>query len=118
MKFKNRKMCKQCPWRNNAAQGWLGTASPENMTAQIDFGTKMPCHSTVNYDDPNWQAQLQTDKAQYCTGVLQASNKACKVPRDLEHAKAVNHVTLQEDHMSIEEFTEYHNQATVKSWEL
>lgn len=118
MKFVNRKMCKKCPWRKTSPQGWLGDTSPQHMTDQVAIATKMPCHSMVNYNDPNWQAQLNTNKVQYCIGALIASDKACKLPRDPEHAKAVNSVEHQEDHMSIEEFTEYHDNADVKSWKL
>lgn len=115
---KRKTMCAECPWRKNSAPGWLGAAEPWNFVSAIHSEEKMPCHSDVNYNNPNWRKSLETDKVSYCVGQLLATKKACKRPRDPEHAKAVDSVPPDDNSMNSNEFMKHHGEAPVKSWEL
>lgn len=87
--------------------GYLG----ENRTldfVQAAMGEgKMPCHSSVDYKDPQWLAKfLAKKRGVQCRGraIFQANN--CKMPRDREVLR------LKSDHTLVfstsVEFTKHH----------
>ena len=122
MNLVNRPMCRECPWRKNAPAGWLGAASPEEFVSAMQGNQKMPCHLTVDYDDPDWSEKLEdSNKSQYCIGALKATKALCKRPYDREHCEAIDEVaeTNTEEILSPwGEFQDHHNAANIKSWEL
>lgn len=102
-----KKMCGQCPWNNKAAPGWLGDATVEEFVAQAQEGeSRMPCHMSVDYNDPAWGDNLANKRQ--CAGVAQARNKSCKIPRDPAIAKHLMEVKDQDNHMDIEDFKYRH----------
>ncbi len=72
--------CRECPFRRESAPGWLGADTPENFIETTLADYEMPCHQTVNYEDPGWFTEL--DKAQACAGSLIFFSNICKRSRD------------------------------------
>lgn len=114
---KHTKPCRDCPWRRNAVPGWLGSS----VDAEQDFVANaladvsdepLPCHSTINYDDPDWKASQYPDAA-LCAGALIFARNTAKLPRDPAKADAV--LSVQADHdrvfSSAEQFLDHHRGA-------
>lgn len=90
-----KKPCGECPFRRAAMPGWLGAGSPESFIEAIQAEKPMPCHSTINYEDPNW-ATLWSRAAtgKMCIGALTFAanmhkrarnpNAIPNVPRDIK----------------------------------
>lgn len=88
--LKHKTPCKQCPWRRTSAPGWLGAATPQEFLGAVLAEADMPCHIAVDYEDPNWQAQLPT--APTCAGSLAFMQNIAKLPRDPDLAAKRNQV--------------------------
>lgn len=106
--LKHTQPCSQCPWRRAAAPGWLGADSPEGFLSTTLGEAEMPCHATIDYDDPNWKARLA--EAPLCAGALIFLKNTAKSPRNPHLAAAVD--AVQEDHDTVfthgGEFLEHH----------
>lgn len=105
MKADLKSPCDQCPFRRKSIPGWLGADTPENFIETTMADYPMPCHSTVDYEDPGWFENL--DEAQACAGALVFFANLCKLSRDPKRPK------LPADHEWVfsrpEEFLEHHN---------
>jgi hypothetical protein len=102
------KPCKQCPFKRTSAQGYLGENRTEDFVQAAMGEGKMPCHSTVDYTDPQWLSKfLDGKRGTQCKGraIFQANN--CKLPRDQEVLR------LKSDRKLVfstsREFTEHHS---------
>ena len=75
--------CGACPWRKASGSGWLGGSSPERFALQNMMIVPLPCHSSIDYEDPNWE-QLWEDRVQgvLCAGALINLANTCKLPHD------------------------------------
>jgi len=112
-----KKPCNECPMRRVSAPGWLGAAEPEEIIDAMGghgFGTPcnaMPCHLTVDYDDPNWREQLEGSKVRQCSGQAIYLANICKMPRPGETA-----VVGTENHKLVfgnrAEFLAHHNRGS------
>lgn len=116
------KVCNDCPFRRKSMAGWLGGSSPEGFIDCIQRDEPLPCHQTVDYDDPHWLAKwmLQRDNGgkfspKMCAGALIfMANKLQRphvpgfptLPRDVENVFS-NSV----------EFVRHHREAAVHSWD-
>ena len=114
-----KKPCNDCPFRRNAAQGWLGAAEPawfvESALADYTYYGFAPCHQTVNYEDPEWDMKL--DQAESCVGALQFAANCGKSPRDPDRAEAVAKAGKNPDVFSNpNDFIEHHESGLAKSW--
>lgn len=49
------KVCGSCPFSTKCEPGALGGSPPETYVAQTLLPYWVPCHSHLNYDDPNWK---------------------------------------------------------------
>lgn len=116
------KACNDCPFRRASLAGWTGAAAPEwfveSALADETVYGEVPCHQTVDYNDPNWRASLKN--AAVCAGALIFARNNGKLPRDPRRAKLVKQVAA--DHETIfstrKEFIEHHRRPDgVRSWE-
>jgi hypothetical protein len=80
MLFDQKTPCRECPFRRRSLPGWLGASNPEEFLATTLADAEMPCHMTVDYEDPYWEDEL--DMAQFCAGALIFFRNICKVSRD------------------------------------
>ena len=115
------KVCNDCPFRRKAMPGWLGGGSPESFIDCMQRDEPLPCHQTVDYDDPHWlvkwTAQRQAGKfsPKMCAGsLIFMANKLQRphtpgfptMPRDIENVFS-NSV----------EFVRHHREAGTHSWD-
>ena len=49
----------------------------------------MPCHATVDYSDPDWRDQLETDAVAYCVGAAIFLRNQLKLPMLRSRARFV-----------------------------
>ena len=71
--------CGECPWRRKSAPGWLGAAQPGEFLALSDSGTRLSCHSAVDYEQKDWKAQAAA--APQCAGHAIFLANRCKLPQ-------------------------------------
>ena len=96
--------CFDCPWRREAAQGWLGPFSAEEWEQIAHGEAPIACHLT-----------LDGDKGWASNGVLQCAGAAiyranvCKQPKDPAVAVLPADRELV---FSFGEFVEYHDRIT------
>lgn len=78
----------------------------------------MPCHQTIEYDDPDWQASQYPDSS-LCAGSLIHIRNQFKMPRDAGLAAGVRMVPM--DPVNVfqwpQEFIDHHNSGEFKSWQ-
>lgn len=106
--------CSSCPFRRESMPGWLGDASPERFVLQLLTETPLPCHPTVDYDDPEWSEKWETRRAgKLCAGALVMLANICKMPRD-----PTTPVMKPSDEVfsTLDAFREHHRSAKVRSW--
>lgn len=65
---KHKQPCSQCPFRQTSLKGWLGASTPEEFVEQTLSQGDMPCHKSINYEDPNWEGKLANKP--HCAGSL------------------------------------------------
>lgn len=96
--------------------GWLGAATPSSFILEISMERPLPCHLSIDYDNPRWLALWSAQKiGKICAGSLIMSANMGKLPRDREFPrKAGDKLTVFGNH---KEFIEYHEGAASKSWE-
>lgn len=100
MKYDLKSPCAGCPFRENAAAGWLGDYTPEEVIEHIQREIPFLCHvhveNTTGYhddsEDGDWRDRLDEENAQHCAGALIMARKLCKLPRDPDHNAAVRGV--------------------------
>jgi hypothetical protein len=68
MRF-SKKQCQQCPFRQTALPGWLGNYSPAEVCSSIWKGQPFFCHTSIDYEDPDWERKAMA-KGKLCTGSL------------------------------------------------
>lgn len=115
------KVCNDCPFRRKSVAGWLGHSSPEGFIDCMQRDEPLPCHQTIDYDDPDWLTKWTRQEAtgrfhgQMCAGsLIFMANKLQRphtegfptLPRDMENVFS-NSV----------EFVRHHREAAVRSWD-
>ena len=110
------KPCSDCPFRRKAMPGWLGAGSPESFIDCMQRDEPLPCHQTIDYDNPHWLVEWMHQKSgRMCAGALIfMANKLQRphakgfptMPRDVENV-FTNSV----------EFVRHHREAAVRSWD-
>src|ERR1700704_3430623 len=80
--IKNKKPCKECPFRKTSLPGWLGTLSnhPSEFLAAGEYNI-MPCHMKVDYDKAQERKMIVKGENNPCIGALSFFENACKLPR-------------------------------------
>jgi len=113
-----KKPCSDCPFRRASAPGWLGAGSPESFLDCIQRGEPLPCHQTIDYEDPDWlrkwSAQGGESDGRMCSGFLIFMANKMQAPRDK------NFPRLPPDQAAVFstsiEFVRHHREAAVRSW--
>ena len=104
----NTSPCGRCPFRRKSAPGYLGDDNVEDFLGATLSDTPMPCHMSVDYDDPDWADKL--DEARHCAGSLIFLRNQNKLPRDRPLAQAVK--AVKQDRKTVfanaQEFREHH----------
>lgn len=116
MKFVDpvQKPCNDCPFRRKAMPGWLGAGSPESFIDCMQRDEPLPCHQTIDYEDPKWLTKWmqQRNTGKMCAGALTfMANKLQhhpfeKMPKDHENVFS-----------NSLEFVRHHREAAVHSWD-
>lgn len=77
------KPCAECPFRRTSLPSYLGADNPVDFitTALADY--PMPCHLTIDYNDPKWKTQWEGGrKGRLCAGAAIFFANLCKLSRD------------------------------------
>lgn len=72
MKLKHKMPCRECPWRKNAAQGFLGGHAPE-LYADAVAGNEVPACHLQDYGPASARTAM-------CAGALAVMANACIAP--------------------------------------
>lgn len=76
----------------------------------------MPCHLTVDYEDPDWE--LLMDDAPACTGGLQFLANSLNLPHDRQMVEWRNRVGKNPDVFTRrQEFIDHHRSFGIGSWD-
>lgn len=115
MKYNLTEPCRSCPWRLNAPAGWLGANSPEGYSDELLKDGPLPCHMSVDYEDPAWEHK-QFD-AESCAGAAAVRANTGKLPRDPKEAAYVKKIGASDNiFTSVHDFIKHHNSSKVRSW--
>lgn len=77
------KVCRECPFSRSALSGWLGDYESAEHFARvhIDADEVNPCHMTVDYEDPEWKAGVESGEMGHaCVGQQKFYRNNCKSP--------------------------------------
>jgi hypothetical protein len=74
-----KKPCNDCPWRRNAAPGWLGPLSGDEWILLAHSDEPIACHITIERED-DWE----TPGIKQCKGASIYRANMAKSPRDPE----------------------------------
>lgn len=108
--------CNSCPFRRKAMPGWLGAGSPESFLDCLQRDEPLPCHQTIDYDDPKWlEKWAAQETGSMCAGALVFMANKAQRPRDREFP------TMPQDKAEVFsnslEFVRHHREAAVHSWD-
>lgn len=108
--------CLDCPFRRKAAPGWLGEGSPESFIDCMQRDEPLPCHQSIDYEDPQWKEKWEDQEAgRLCAGSLIFMANKMQKPRTKDFP------TMPPDKMNVfansVEFVRYHREAAVHSWD-
>jgi hypothetical protein len=93
--------------------GWLGAGSPESFIDCMQRDEPLPCHQTIDYDNPHWLVEWMHQKnGNMCAGAL------IFLANKLQHHPFQK---MAKDHENVfsnsVEFVRYHREAAVHSWD-
>ena len=108
--------CSDCPFRRKAMPGWLGGSSPEGFIDCMNRDEPLPCHQTIDYDDPDWLLKWSAQEAgSMCAGAL------IFMANKLQRPRAKGFPTLPQNKAAVfantVEFVRYHREAGTHSWD-
>ncbi len=110
------KPCSDCPFRRASMPGWLGAGSPESFIDCMQRDEPLPCHQTIDYDDPAWLEKWSAqENGSMCAGALIFMANRAQRPRAREFP------TMPPDKVAVfsnsVEFVRHHREAAVRSWD-
>lgn len=95
--------------------GWLGASSPEGFLDCIHRDEPLPCHQTVDYDDPCWlEKWFAQQSGLMCAGALVFMANKSQRPRSREFPTASPDRTVVFSNSL--EFVRHHREAAIRSW--
>jgi hypothetical protein len=110
------KVCNDCPFRRKSMPGWLGGSSPEGFVDCLQRDEPLPCHQTVDYDDPKWLEKWTAQEAgKMCAGALIFMANKAQRPRDREFPTMPPNKT--DVFSNSVEFVRHHREAAIRSWD-
>ena len=102
MKLHHKKPCKDCPWKKDSLQGWLGGHDPYYYADAIQENEISACH--------NRDHGPESDVTAFCVGALATSKKQCigsyKSPGSDQAKKEID--GIDDCFNTVYEFFEYH----------
>lgn len=112
-----KKPCAECPFRVGGPAGWMGTATPEAYAADIINDARMPCHMTVDYEDPDWHRRwIDSERGSLCAGALVMMSNIVKRTRDKDRPVVpADRVTV---YPTLTAMIDAHRGASVRSWQV
>lgn len=111
-----KKPCSDCPFRRRAMPGWLGASSPEGFLDCMNRDEPLPCHQTVDYDDPDWLSKWQAqENGSMCAGTLIFMANKMQRPRTRGFPTMLPDKT--EVFSDSLEFVRHHREAPIRSWD-
>ena len=73
-----KKVCKECPFSENSAPGWLGEHTVEEVQESIQFERLFSCHlQRTEFADIN-QEEMESGVQNICRGFVISASKSCK----------------------------------------
>ena len=108
--------CSDCPFRRAAMPGWLGAGSPESFIDCMNRDEPLPCHQTIDYDDPDWLEKwsAQESGSMCACALIFMANK-------MQRPRTRGFPTLPPDKTAVfsntVEFVRYHREAGTHSWD-
>src|SRR5262245_31999901 len=104
------KPCSECPLRRKSGKGWLGAANPRDFMDSLMSDYPMPCHKTIDYEDPLWKEKWEEGAAgKLCAGALIFFANIGKVSRDRFRQRMAGNSA--EVFTRPDEFVEHHESA-------
>jgi hypothetical protein len=110
------KMCKECPFSNKSAEGWLADYTGQDIIDFMNAEVSFPCHLQMSDGELNIdQTKRAIDKGEMklCRGYVELIVKSAKSPYKneqlVEAIKDVKENGLSDNSMDIFEFFEHHN---------
>lgn len=87
--------CSKCPFRRQSLPGYLGEAKAEDFLGSTLADYPMPCHKSINYNDPQWREKWEqlirseqlhelkkAPEQKHCAGAATFFSNIAKVSRD------------------------------------
>ena len=117
MLFTQKHPCSQCPFRKVSLPGWLGDTTPQEFIETTLADGLMPCHKTVDYENPNWKFHMifPDSDVQHCAGARIFYRNRFKISRNplflMEEAEGRVVEVEKSDKVfkTAEEFIAHHN---------
>lgn len=78
--------CRECPWRREAAPGWLGPHTAARWLGIAQSDEPVACHLTIRETDDEGRGDWEHPAMRQCAGVASFREHLCKLPRDPEVA--------------------------------
>jgi len=105
--LRHKEACERCPWRRTSLRGWLGAEAPSAFLWATQRESMMPCHCDVDYENPDWELQLET--ASHCAGSLVFLKNNMQLPVNPTLREMVEQVEKSEEvFMWGKEFLNHH----------
>jgi hypothetical protein len=109
--------CGRCPFRRDSAAGWLGEAPPEEFVQLIQIEYPLPCHATLDYEDPRWRERWEAGEVgSLCRGALVMAANMRKLARN-QSAQPRVPADCEAVFATPAEFVAHHRSSPVRSWE-
>ena len=86
------KPCCESPFRKKSAPGYFGNDTPDHFLALTMRDHPMPCHTSVDYERPDWRDTL--GRARHCAGAATFFANIGKLSRDPERVKLPKSATV------------------------
>lgn len=103
------KICKECPFVNTSAPGWLGPHTIGDLKLFIDSEYPFSCH--LHRNDETTEKDVIEGKIPVCRGFLASSNKSCKLFINPELKKLQKEVKENTEHILAKwELEKHHTQ--------
>jgi hypothetical protein len=107
--------CRECPFRIGGPVGWTGAAAPEEFAASILNDERMPCHRSIDYEDPQWHDRWVAGKTgRLCAGSLTMAANLCKRSRDPQ--RPAHEADRERVYATLPAMIDAHRAASVHSW--
>lgn len=110
-----KRVCKECPFTNKSAPGWLGPWKPRQILDVQQFEGLFPCHKTINDGNKDAGPEIVLNGAvPVCRGFLASASKSAK----LFGQHPDNGPDLQRLQKSVEDEGHEDHQTILARWEF